>query len=90
MSYVSFNRLPHFSQDIVRFVNGQPVRIPTIDNIGINRFSAIGRSDQDGMINCNPSRIPTHHDPRLMTLDQMVEYQKHPAPIGDNAQFYGL
>lgn len=88
MSYVTMNRLPNFSLDIVRFINGQPVRVPTIDNIGINRFASIGRSDE--MVNCNPSTTPSHHDPRLMTIDQLLEYQKHPQPIGQNSRLYGL
>lgn len=89
MSYVTMNRLPEYSQDIFRFINGQPVRVPTIDNIGINRFASIGRSDE--MVGtCNPNNVPSHHDPRLMTLDQMIEYQKHPTPFSPNAQFYGL
>jgi hypothetical protein len=88
MSYVTMNRLPSYTQDIFRFINGQPVRVPTIDNIGINRFASIGRSDD--MIGCNSNNVPSHHDPRLMTLDQMVEYQRHPTPVGDNALRYGL
>lgn len=89
MSYVTMNRLPSYTSDIFRFINGQPVRVPTIDNIGINRFASIGRSDE--MVGtCNTNNVPSHHDPRLMTLDQMVEYQKHPTPFSPNAQFYGL
>jgi len=88
MSYVTMSRLPQYTSDIFRFINGQPVRVPTIDNIGINRFASIGRSDE--FVNCNPSTVPTHHDPRLMTLDQMAEYQRHPQPVGPNAMRYGL
>ena len=88
MSYVTMNRLPSYSQDIFRFVNGQPVRVPTVSNIGINRFSSLGRSDE--FVNCNPSTTPSHHDPRLMSIDQFVEYQKHPYPISPNAQYFGL
>ena len=82
------NRLPEYSQDIFRFINGQPVRVPTIDNIGINRFASIGRSDE--MVGCNPNTVPTRNDPRLMTIDQLVEYQKHPQAISPNAIMYGL
>lgn len=88
MSYVTMNRLPDFTQDIFRFINGQPVRVPTINNIGINRFAAIGRTDE--MVNCNPDRVPTRTDPRLMTINEMMEYQRHPDPIGPNAMRFGL
>ena len=88
MSYVTMSRLPQYTSDIFRFINGQPVRVPTIDNIGINRFASIGRSDE--FADCNYHPAPTHYDPRLMTADQMVEYQHHPQPIGPNAMRYGL
>lgn len=88
MPYVQFNRLPPFTQDIFRFINGQPVRVPTIDNIGINRFASIGQSDE--YVECNPDKTPRRDDPRLMTTEQWVEYQKHPAPYGENARLYGL
>lgn len=91
MSYVTMSKLPPYTNDIFRFINGQPVRVPTIDNIGINRFASIGRSDDgDGGSSCNTNHVPTRNDPRLMTVDQLVEYQKHPQPVGENALLFGL
>ena len=91
MSYVTMSKLPPYTNDIFRFINGQPVRVPTIDNIGINRFASIGRSD-DGMggSSCNTNHVPTRNDPRLMTVDQLVEYQKHPFAVDQSALLYGL
>ena len=86
--YVQQKRLPEYSADIIRFVNGVPARIPTIDNIGINRFASIARSDEIGA--CNSSHYPTEDDPRLMNLEEYQEYVKHPQPIGLNAQLYGI
>ncbi len=86
MPYVTFNRLPPYTQDIFRFINGAPVRVPTVGNVGINRFASVGRSGYE----CNPSKVPSHNDPRLMTMEQWDEYQNHPAPYGENARLYGL
>lgn len=86
--YVQMKQLPEYSSDIIRFVNGVPARIPTIDNIGINRFASIARSDDVNA--CNASHFPTEHDPRLMNLQEYQEYVKHPTPIGLDAQLYGI
>lgn len=86
--YVQMKQLPEYSSDIIRFVNGVPARIPTIDNIGINRFASIARSDDMG--GCNNNHIPTKNDPRLMDFQEYQEYVKHPQPIGLDAQLYGL
>ena len=88
MSYVRQNQLPSYTQDIFRFINGVPVKVPTIDNIGINRFASIARSDDINA--CNASHFPVKNDPRLMNLEEYEEYVKHPQPIGLNAQLYGL
>lgn len=86
MPYVTFNKLPPYTNDIYRFVNGQPVRVPTIGNIGINRFASIAQAPYE----CNPSKVPSHNDPRLMTVDQWDRYVDAPQPIGVNAQLYGI
>lgn len=88
MSYVQQKDLPPFTQDIFRFINGQPVRVPTIDNIGINRFASIARSDDIG--SCNASHYPTPDDPRLMSMEEYQKYIKHPQPYGLNARLYGI
>jgi hypothetical protein len=88
--YVQMKQMPEYSSDIIRFVNGVPARIPTIDNIGINRFASIARSDEMGGCSSGSSHFPTKNDPRLMSLQEYQEYVKHPQPIGLNAQLYGL
>ncbi len=86
--YVQQKSLPPYTQDIFRFINGQPVRVPTIDNIGINRFASIARSNDVG--SCEGSHYPTPDDPRLMTAEQYQQYIKHPQPYGLNARLYGI